>query len=166
MFLKTNLFNSGQRPAIDAGLSVSRVGSAAQKKYMKQVSGSLKLELAQYFELESFSQFSSDLDAETKAVLEHGKKVLTMIKQPASSPYHQVDEAILLFGIKNKYIDKIPAEYVAEYKQYILDHFKKLEVRKALEKENEFSKNIELKITGEYETLTAKFLTKLKALSK
>jgi F-type H+-transporting ATPase subunit alpha len=104
LFMMTSLFNAGQRPAIDAGLSVSRVGSAAQIKCIKQTSGSLKLELAQYRELLAFSQFGSDLDTETKKILEHGQRVMAMIKQPQNKPYDQIDEAILLFVIKEKFI--------------------------------------------------------------
>jgi F-type H+-transporting ATPase subunit alpha len=104
LFMLTSLFNAGQRPAIDAGLSVSRVGSAAQIKCIKQMSGSLKLELAQYRELDAFSQFGSDLDSETKKILEHGKRVMLMIKQPQNQPLDQVDEAIMLLAIKEKLI--------------------------------------------------------------
>ncbi|GHU33086.1 hypothetical protein FACS1894166_07770 [Bacilli bacterium] len=104
LFMVSSLFNSGQRPAIDAGLSVSRVGSAAQIKSIKQTASSFKLELAQYRELDAFSQFGSDLDAETKKALEHGKRVMAMIKQPQNSPLDQVDEAILLLAVKERLV--------------------------------------------------------------
>jgi F-type H+-transporting ATPase subunit alpha len=104
LFMITSLFNAGQRPAIDAGLSVSRVGSAAQIKSIKQTAGSLKLELAQYRELDAFSQFGSDLDAETKKALEHGKRVMAMIKQPQNNPLDQVDEAILLLAVRERLV--------------------------------------------------------------
>jgi F-type H+-transporting ATPase subunit alpha len=104
LFMMTSLFNMGQRPAIDAGLSVSRVGSAAQIKCIKQTVGSLKLELAQYRELDAFSQFGSDLDNETKTALEHGKRIMAMIKQPQNKPIDQITEAILLFTIKERLI--------------------------------------------------------------
>jgi F-type H+-transporting ATPase subunit alpha len=104
LFMLTALFNAGQRPAIDAGLSVSRVGSAAQIKCIKQMSSSLKLELAQYRELDAFSQFGSDLDAETKKILEHGKRVMAIIKQTQNQPIDQIDQAILLFAIKERFI--------------------------------------------------------------
>ena len=86
IFLQQELFNSGFRPAVDTGLSVSRVGSTAQIKAMKQVSGSLKLELAQYAEMQAFAQFGSDLDAATKATLDHGAKVREVLKQAQYSP--------------------------------------------------------------------------------
>ena len=104
LFMVNNLFNSGQRPAIHVGLSVSRVGSAAQIKSIKQMSGSLKLELAQYRELDVFSQFGSDLDAETKKVLDHGKRVMEMLKQQNGKPLSQTMEAIFLFSIKERFI--------------------------------------------------------------
>lgn len=104
LFMVSSLFNAGQRPAIHVGLSVSRVGSAAQMKAIKQMSSSLKLELAQYRELDAFSQFGSDLDAETKRILEHGKRVMEMLKQPNGKPVDQILEAILLFAIKERLI--------------------------------------------------------------
>jgi F-type H+-transporting ATPase subunit alpha len=104
LFMMTSLFNAGQRPAIDAGLSVSRVGSAAQIKCIKQMSGSLKLELAQYRELDAFSQFGSDLDNETKKILEHGKRVMLMVKQQQNQPLSQIDEAIMLLVINQRLI--------------------------------------------------------------
>lgn len=104
LFMVSSLFNAGQRPAIHVGLSISRVGSAAQIKAIKQMSSSLKLELAQYRELDAFSQFGSDLDAETKRILEHGKRVMEMLKQPNGKPVDQILEAILLFAIKERLI--------------------------------------------------------------
>lgn len=123
LFMMTSLFNSGQRPAIDAGLSVSRVGSAAQIKAIKKMSGSLKLELAQFRELDAFSQFGSDLDKETKDVLTHGKKVMKMIKQNQHEPLNQSIEAILLLTIKEKYIKWIPEDYIEEFKERVIKHF-------------------------------------------
>ena len=125
LFMMSSLFNSGQRPAIDAGLSVSRVGSAAQISAIKKVSSSLKLELAQFRELNAFSQFGSDLDKETKEVLEHGKKVMLMIKQSQHKPYSQEIEALFLFCIKEKIIKWIPEDNIEKFKQEILNHFNK-----------------------------------------
>ncbi|MDD6302807.1 MAG: F0F1 ATP synthase subunit alpha [Bacillales bacterium] len=107
IFLQTELFNAGQRPAIDSGLSVSRVGSAAQIKAMKQVAGSLKIELANYRELQAFSQFGSDLDAETKKVLNHGEKLMEVLKQNQYSPYSTNRQIIELFAAKNRFIDDL-----------------------------------------------------------
>ena len=138
LFMQSSLFNAGQRPAIDAGLSVSRVGSAAQLKSMKQVAGSLKLNLANYSELQAFSQFGSDLDDDTKLVLLHGEKIMETIKQKQFSPYDQVDQVLLLFTINNNYIDFIPNEKIEEFKILILKEFKNVSVRKHLLSEQEF----------------------------
>ncbi|MDD4532262.1 MAG: F0F1 ATP synthase subunit alpha [Bacilli bacterium] len=107
IFLMTDLFNKGQRPAIDSGLSVSRVGSAAQYKAVKQVSKSLKIELANFHELESFSQFGSDLDAETKKILTHGEVLMEVLKQGQYQPMSFVQQVVELFVAQNGYMDDI-----------------------------------------------------------
>ena len=134
IFLDTELFNAGQRPAIDSGLSVSRVGSSAQIKAMKQVSGGLKTELANYKELESFSQFGSDLDADTKAVLDHGAKVMEVLRQNQGVTYAVEEEVIVLYTVKNKLIDKIPVERVHEFQEGLLALFNSGENKKLKEK--------------------------------
>ncbi|MDE7088405.1 MAG: F0F1 ATP synthase subunit alpha [Malacoplasma sp.] len=123
LFMLTSLFNSGQRPAIDAGLSVSRVGSAAQIRAIKKTAGSLKLDLAQYRELAVFSQFGSDLDKETKEILEHGKKIMKIIKQDKNSPLSQALESIILLAIKEKYIKWIPSDYIEDFKEKVINAF-------------------------------------------
>ncbi|WP_027123891.1 F0F1 ATP synthase subunit alpha [Mycoplasmoides pirum] len=133
LFMVSNLFNSGQRPAIHVGLSVSRVGSAAQTKAIKQLSGSLKLELAQYRELDVFSQFGSDLDNETKKVLDHGKKVMEILKQSNGAPLDQAMEAILLFSIKERYIKWIPIDQIQKFKQELTTYFSKTDVYKEIQ---------------------------------
>ena len=120
IFLMTELFNSGQRPAVDSGLSVSRVGSTAQIKAMKQVSGSLKLELAQYRELEAFAQFGSDLDAATQSVLDHGSKVMEVLKQDQYAPLSVYEQIIVLFALKNRYLKEIPVEEVKRFERELL----------------------------------------------
>ncbi len=112
IFLQQDLFNSGIRPAIDTGLSVSRVGSSAQIKAMKQVSGSLKLELAQYTEMQAFAQFGSDLDATTKATLEHGQRVREVLKQAQYSPRSVAKQVITLFALKYGYTKQIAVSKV------------------------------------------------------
>ena len=104
LFLVNDLFNSGQRPAVDSGISVSRVGSQAQIKGIKQVSRSLKLELAQYRELQAFSQFGSDLDKDTKIILEHGKRVLELLKQEQYKPFNQIDQILVLLSAQERLI--------------------------------------------------------------
>jgi F-type H+-transporting ATPase subunit alpha len=115
IFLTTELFNNGQRPAVDSGLSVSRVGSAAQIKAMKQVASSLKIELANYSELQAFSQFGSDLDKETKNVLNHGEKLMAVLKQAQYEPMDVIDQIVELFAAKNKFLDQIETEKVRDF---------------------------------------------------
>ncbi len=115
IFLQQDLFNAGFRPAIDTGLSVSRVGSAAQIKAMKQVSGSLKLELAQYTEMQAFAQFGSDLDSATKATLDHGQKVREVLKQAQYSPRSVDVQVISLFALKNGFTKSIPVDKVNDF---------------------------------------------------
>ncbi|MGL4343007.1 MAG: F0F1 ATP synthase subunit alpha [Metamycoplasmataceae bacterium] len=123
IFTRENLFNSGQRPAIDVGFSVSRVGSTAQIKSIKQVSSSLKLELSQYNEMQSFAQFGSDLDDATKEILSHGKKVYQILVQDQYKSLSQTIQTIILFAIKYRYIKDIPSEHIFEFKEKLIDFF-------------------------------------------
>ena len=107
IFLITDYFASGQRPAIDSGFSVSRVGSSAQFKAMKQVASSLKIELASYREMLSFSQFGSDLDASTKKILAHGAVLMETLKQKQYAPYPMWKQVVELFAVKNRYLDEL-----------------------------------------------------------
>ena len=123
IFLSKDLFNSGIKPAIDVGISVSRVGSAAQIKAMKQVAGKLKLELAQFAELEAFSQFSSDLDAATLAQLARGQRLRELLKQPASSPKTVEEQVALIYAGTNGYLDPVAtpkiAQFIVDFQEYI-----------------------------------------------
>lgn len=124
IFLQQDLFNSGFRPAIDTGLSVSRVGSSAQIKAMKQVSGSLKLELAQFAEMQAFAQFGSDLDATTKATLDHGEKVREALKQAQYSPRSVEEQVISLFALKNGFTKKIPVKKIRAFMDELYEDVK------------------------------------------
>jgi ATP synthase subunit alpha len=124
IFTKENLFNSGQRPAIDIGYSVSRVGSAAQTKLMKKIVSSLKLELAQYNEMLSFAQFGSDLDKNTRDILDHGAKVYELLKQSQYSPYTEFEQILILFSSKYRLINPIPKDLIGKYKYELLKYFK------------------------------------------
>ena len=115
IFLMVDLFNAGQRPAIDSGLSVSRVGSSAQFKAMKQVAKSLKIELANYREMQSFAQFGSDLDASTKKILSHGAVLMETLKQKQYSPYPLWKQVVELFAVKNRYLDSLPVDEVSPF---------------------------------------------------
>mgnify|MGYP002586903913 CR=1 FL=1 len=120
IYLETEMFNSGFRPAVNAGLSVSRVGSAAQVKAMKKVSGSLKLELAQYRELQAFAKFGSDLDPATKATLDHGAKLTELLKQNQYDPMSVADQVLSLFAAKYGYLKNVDVENVHYYETEML----------------------------------------------
>jgi F-type H+-transporting ATPase subunit alpha len=122
IFLVTDYFAAGQRPAIDSGLSVSRVGSAAQYKAMKQVASSLKIELANYRENLSFSQFGSDLDPETKKILTHGAVVTEALKQVNFAPMEMFKQVIELFAVKNKFLDDLPLEEVNPFLEAMVEN--------------------------------------------
>ena len=115
IFLSTDLFNAGQRPAVDVGLSVSRVGSNAQFKIMKQVSSSMKMEIANYNELASFAQFGSDLDKNTKDTIKHGEILTESLKQDQYSPFTCEREVVEIYAVKNKFLDEIQKENVHAY---------------------------------------------------
>lgn len=125
IFLAAGLFNSGLRPAINVGISVSRVGSAAQPKAMKQVAGTLKLSLAQFAELEAFSQFASDLDAATQSQLARGTRLREILKQPQASPLSLAEMVASIYAGNNAYLDKLPVEKVRPFliglRKYIAD---------------------------------------------
>ena len=159
IFLQTELFNQGQRPAIDTGLSVSRVGSNAQIKAIKQVSGTLKIELANYRELQAFAQFGSDLDKSTKEILEHGKKVMELLKQPQYAPMDVYDQIMVLFSAKHRFIKKVPLvrikEYQAELLKWLHQHhenlFEDLKKMNALDETLENTlKNVMIQFTDEF----------------
>ncbi|HHH73115.1 MAG TPA: F0F1 ATP synthase subunit alpha, partial [Sulfuricurvum sp.] len=115
IFLETDLFNSGIRPAINVGLSVSRVGGAAQIKATKQVAGTLRLDLAQYRELQAFAQFASDLDEVSRKQLERGQRMVEVLKQPPYSPLTAEKQALVIFAGNEGYLDDLPAESVVKF---------------------------------------------------
>jgi F-type H+-transporting ATPase subunit alpha len=122
IFLETGLFYQGVRPAINVGLSVSRVGGAAQTKAMKKVSGSIKLELAQYREMAAFAQFGSDLDASTQKLLNRGARLTELLKQAQFSPLSFEEQTVSIFAGTNGYLDNIPTTDVTRYEAEML-HF-------------------------------------------
>ncbi len=153
IFLVADQFNSGQRPAVDSGLSVSRVGSSAQTKLMKKVSGKLKMQLATYEEMKAFAKFSSDLDDTTKAIIDNGNMIKEFLKQQNNNPYDQSVQAIMLFGIDRKLFKDVPSKQVAEFKKFLLNE---IETDSKLKKVKEtFDKKPELedKIAKELETI-------------
>ena len=144
IFLDSQLFNSGFRPAIDAGISVSRVGGSAQIKAMKQVAAKVKLELAQYTELLTFAQFGSDLDKATKAQLERGHRIMAVLKQPQNRPYAVERQVISFFAVTNGFLDSIPVDEVSRFENELLKELEntttildEIREKKALDKELE-----------------------------
>ena len=121
-FLETDLFNQGVRPAINVGVSVSRVGGAAQIKAMKDVAGSLRLDLSQYRELESFAAFASDLDATSKAQLERGARLVELLKQPQYQPLPVEEQVVSIFLGTEGHLDSVPVEDVGRFEAELLDH--------------------------------------------
>ncbi len=122
IFLETDLFNAGIRPAINAGLSVSRVGGAAQTKIIKKLGGGVRLALAQYRELAAFAQFASDLDAATRAQLERGERVTELMKQKQYSPLSVAEMAVSLYAVNEGYLDKVEAARVIDYETALHDY--------------------------------------------
>lgn len=115
LFLQADLFNAGQRPAVDPGFSVSRVGGAAQQPIIKKLSGSIKLELAQFRELEAFTKFGSDLDENTVKVIEHGKRLMEVLKQDATKPLSLAEKAVILFAVNGRYLSDVAVEDIKTF---------------------------------------------------
>ena len=124
IFLETELFFQGIRPAINVGLSVSRVGSAAQTKAMKKVAGSIKLELAQYREMAAFAQFGSDLDASTQRLLNRGARLTELLKQPQFSPMPIEEQVVSIFAGVNGFLDAVPVDAVTRFESALLSHMR------------------------------------------
>jgi F-type H+/Na+-transporting ATPase subunit alpha len=120
IYLETDLFNSGIRPAVNAGLSVSRVGGSAQIKAMKKVAGQLRLQMAQFRELAAFTQFASDLDAATKAQLTRGERLVEVLKQPQYEPLPVEDQIFMIYAGTNRYLDDVPTEKVKDFQRDFL----------------------------------------------
>ncbi len=141
IFLETNLFNSGMRPAVNVGLSVSRVGGAAQTKAMKKASGSIRIDLAQYREMEVFTQFASDLDDATKAQLQHGKALMELLKQPLCHPLSMHEQVMTLVMANNGVFDEIPTKEVKKHQTELLEFIdlKHPEIGKQIEDKKEIN---------------------------
>jgi F-type H+-transporting ATPase subunit alpha len=160
LFLQTELFNAGARPAVDSGLSVSRVGSTAQTKAMKQVSSSLKLELAQYRELLAFAQFGSDLDETTKSVIDHGARLTELLKQGQYSPLTMAHTVISLFSAKHRFIKDVAVENIIDYQENLLAGFDRdyADLVKELEEKKAISEELEIKLKAAMDKLTKQYL--------
>ncbi|MCA9309115.1 F0F1 ATP synthase subunit alpha, partial [Candidatus Saccharibacteria bacterium] len=145
IFLETNLFYQGIRPAISVGISVSRVGGAAQTKTIKSVSGGIKLSLAQFRELAAFSQFSTDLDAETKGRIERGQRLTEILKQPQYSPFAIWEQAATLLAANEGAFDTVPVENIKDAQKELLDQLHALH-RKDMDALNKGDQKVEGKL--------------------
>ncbi|EPG76311.1 ATP synthase F1, alpha subunit [Leptospira fainei serovar Hurstbridge str. BUT 6] len=157
IYLQSNLFASGVRPAVDVGISVSRVGSAAQIKAMKQVAGKMKLELAQFRELEAFAQLGTELDPITQSQLDRGYRIVEVLKQPVSNPYPVEEQVVEIFAVTRGHMDKIPVSKAREFGVHLLNTIREQypEVFKAIRTEKKIADEGKLgevvsKIAGEF----------------
>ena len=159
IFLESELFYKGIRPAINVGLSVSRVGSAAQLKAMKQVAGSLKLFLAQYREVAAFAQFGSDLDAATKQTLSRGERLTELLKQKQYSPMAVNEMVPLIFAGVNGHLDSVPVNKVLQWESDFLAHLKSNEsdLLNQIDREGQLSKESEDKLRDVVQSFTKSF---------
>jgi F-type H+-transporting ATPase subunit alpha len=150
IFLETDLFYQGIRPAVNVGISVSRVGSAAQIKAMKQVAGSIKLELAQYREMAAFAQFGSDLDAATQRLLNRGARLTELLKQPQFSPMPVEEEVVAIYSGVKGYLDKLPVSAVQRFEAEFLRLMrgKHKDVLDAIQTTKQLSSDLEAKLKG------------------
>jgi F-type H+-transporting ATPase subunit alpha len=159
IYLEPGLFYSGVRPAIDVGLSVSRVGGSAQVKAMRQVAGTMRLDLAQYRELEAFAQFGSDLDKATLAQLNRGARLVEILKQPQYQPLSMVKQVTILFAGTRGYLDKYPIDALADYEKQLYDFIEAQHqaVWDELEEKKEIDDGLEAKLRAAIEAFEAQF---------
>jgi F-type H+-transporting ATPase subunit alpha len=160
IFLETELFFKGIRPAVNVGLSVSRVGSAAQIKAMKQVSGSIKLDLAQFREMEAFSQFASDLDQSTRNLLERGRRLTEILKQPQYSPLKVEEQVVVVFAGVKGFLDQIEINKITKFEDLLLSELRSKEKKiiESITKEQAISETLEKKISDFLQSLSKKFI--------
>jgi F-type H+-transporting ATPase subunit alpha len=159
IFLETDLFYQGIRPAVNVGLSVSRVGSSAQIKAMKQVAGPIKGELAQYREMAAFAQFGSDLDAATQKLLNRGARLTELLKQPQYAPLQVEEQVVVIYAGVNGYLDNLPVGDVGRYEEELLRHFRdeKKEVLETIRNEKKLSDETTEKVKSTIEAFTNNF---------
>ncbi len=159
IFLETDLFYQGIRPAVNVGLSVSRVGSAAQVKAMKQVAGSIKGELAQYREMAAFAQFGSDLDAATQRLLNRGARLTELLKQPQFSPLKTEEQVAVIFAGVNGYLDKIAVNKVGAFEQGLLSYMRSegKDILEAIRKDKAISDDVKGKLKSAIDTFAKSF---------
>ena len=160
IFLQSDLFNANQRPAIDVGISVSRVGGAAQVKSMKQVSGTLKLGLAQYRDMEAFAMFASDLDAASRRQLDRGARLVELLKQPQYSPFPVADQVISVWAGTNGQFDDVPVQDVLRFERELLDYLKRsTSIVKTLAETNKWDDDTAAAVTAAIKKFKQQFTT-------
>ncbi|MBA4211381.1 MAG: F0F1 ATP synthase subunit alpha, partial [Parvibaculum sp.] len=159
IFLETDLFYQGIRPAVNVGLSVSRVGSSAQIKAMKQVAGKIKGELAQYREMAAFAQFGSDLDAATQRLLNRGARLTELLKQGQFSPLKVEEQVVVIYAGVNGYLDKLPVSSVGRYEQELLRNIRSshADILDAIRNEKQISNDTEAKLKAAVESFSKAF---------
>ena len=165
IYLETDLFNAGQKPAINVGASVSRVGSAAQIKAVRQVAGQLRLDLAQFRELAAFAQFASDLDEATKRQIDRGKRVMEMLKQGWDNPLTAEQETIAFWAVGHGYLDKVKVEDIKAYEKGLLDQVASQHktIYSQIIKDKKLDEKLEAKIKNVVEKYTNHFISKYEA---
>ncbi|GMQ64265.1 MULTISPECIES: F0F1 ATP synthase subunit alpha [Vallitalea] len=164
IFLETELFNAGVRPAINPGLSVSRVGGAAQIKAMKKIAGPIRVELAQYRELAAFAQFGSDLDKETKARLDQGERIIEVLKQPQYKPMSVAHQVIILYAATKKYLMDIPVSSILDFEAKLIEFVDTKYPE--LEKDIKGKKGLDEELDGKIASAIEEFKSGYKNLSK
>jgi F-type H+-transporting ATPase subunit alpha len=163
IYLESSLFNAGQRPAVNVGISVSRVGGNAQIKAMKQIAGSLRLDLAQYRELEAFAKFGSDLDKSTQNMLRRGSHMLELLKQVQYVPMNVEEQVASIFAGINGFVDDIPLDQVGRFENEYLEYLRMRhpEVLNEIADEKKLSDDLQAKMKGILKEFTASFMLSL-----
>jgi F-type H+-transporting ATPase subunit alpha len=160
IFLQSDLFNANQRPAVDVGISVSRVGGDAQVKSIKKVSGTLKLELAQYRALEAFAMFASDLDAASRKQLARGARLTELLKQPQYTPYPVEEQTVSIWAGTNGYLDEVPVEDILRFEREFLDYLgRNSEALNTLRSTNVLDDDTVAEVTAQIEKFKSEFRT-------
>jgi F-type H+-transporting ATPase subunit alpha len=159
IFLETELFYQGIRPAVNVGISVSRVGSSAQIKAMKQVAGTMKSDLAQYREMAAFAQFGSDLDAVTQRLLNRGQRLTELLKQPQFQPFPVEEQVVSIYAGTRGYLDKLAVNQIGRFEQQLLQTLKTShkEILEGIRKEKALTPDLEGKLKAVLETVTKSF---------
>src|SRR5206468_12640376 len=160
IFVPSDLFFSGVRPAVNVGTSVSRVGSSAQTRAMKKVAGRLRLDLAQYRELEAFAQFGSELDQATQSALNRGEKMVATLNQPQYQPWPMEDQVAALYAGVNGFLDEIPTEDVSRFQEELREHLRaQKDLYKTIRESGDLSDETAEQLSAEIEKVKSRFAT-------